>query len=738
LLQWDTRKDELLQKRWQEKLMSQANVTSGIGTWNRALRGLKIEAGKFTNLQETYGKNNVFPVYEGGKLDNALVKIGEPTENWNGWVLADPAPSMEQALKTYAGAMVTSLYPPLGGPLVGALAASREMRGDVADVSGEILETAPGAIATVGAAAAGVPAPAVAGIGAGVDALASTARQFASAQLPGREDITLGERVGMGIINVAGGLLGEGTGYVLGKGAKALAPSGRARLAKRVLKAQEGITPLSTEGRPVSEFLSESRAIEEQIERATGERVGLSMGQATGSPELLQLEAKLADLPESQLKVMTEQRGRLNRAENALTKTADMAAADPSALGKESVGARIALESDRFLDEAITARSTEVGPMFKEAEKQAGTKRLFQTDPMLQQLRVFEEGYALHPKIMGQLRRTSKSLNASATGTGRVDFKEIDKQLKYWSGIARGKTTPFENLAIAEQMRVARKMLDSIDASIAGMGGTLAPQVKAYGALRGARRAWAEYSKPINEFDTALTKKIFQLEGKLAEESVTGVFMRAPQKQVRGFIRSLGKRPSGKEAIRQLRAQVLQETFEEGGAAITKPLGVELTTHALTPTEMVGAIKRRSALIETLFADDPAGFNQTKAMLQIFDRLGQGPGFRIGKEVAFASPEVVRAVMQKGPLEFVGETAMSGAERARQFIGGKTGLIMTHEEAARALATPDGARAMFELAKIQALPPREVVTSRAARALVHFASILAREEFLAEPSWSGR
>lgn len=253
------------------------NSDKGLPSGTRAKQSFKgSKVGEWNFLRQQYGAQNVEPVYARPRI----------TQDARGAYTQDPHEKREIVnFKVRLDDGTVTLADPEGFD-----------RGDIADLAGSFVESAPGAVGTAAGALLG-PVGAVVG-GAAGDLAGSAVRQAVGAALPGKENLTLGDRAISAGVNVGAGLVAEVPGAQLGArlGRAMPAPSGAAaRAAVDPLRgaANMAAAPFGTAEQITRKALSEpgldvvgDEGAQQVIERPAREmlREGLELSERTGIP----------------------------------------------------------------------------------------------------------------------------------------------------------------------------------------------------------------------------------------------------------------------------------------------------------------------------------------------------------------------------------------------------------------------------------------------------------------------
>jgi len=683
--------------------------------------GKTTRAGYLGNLRDEYGKDNVKEI--GDDEDHVVVlRKGQP-------------PALADVRGGWAGLEIA----------------------DTADISGDIGESA---AALGGHAVAqyltrrggrGLGKTATTGLGGAIDTAAAVGRQLVSGQLPGEDypgqsvGESLPERAGQALVTGLGGVVGDvAAKKVLGPLAKRVRLLAGQRYAHRLAKAKQEEVANLTSGKKVGEFLAESQEVEKEIGELAGRQTSMSLGQATGEEAALVQEFSIAGKTgKGRTEIIKQQKKRLEDGATALDALTAMVAKDPEMLGDGAVSQQLADSSKQYINSIETLRSTRAVPLYEQVEKTTGN--LFTAKPVTDQAFQIIEDYGRFDGVQGKMQKAIKFLNSRKAKNGRLSIQSLNQERRKWSLIAAGKGKVSRDMSPAENVAAGARMLSAIDDSMDQAAKQYSTTAGAASeALQAANHIWSTYTREIDNFmgrtkgsrKLGLAAKVMGLSEAGDDAAVIAALDRAPPKQVGAMLTAIEKLPAGAGTAQQVRARLMQRSFETAGHyRHDDPLGVgERVSKTMAPKELADAIERRGELFSELFKKQPQMRNKLKAITRFYDRIAQGPQVP-GSQTApgWADMKIVDEVSRRGLIESLSEKGQrfAGALIKRSLQAGDMVAFST-EEIARLASTTEGVNSMYALASAQANPFRARAVEKGARALAHMVTILSREDILEE------
>jgi len=583
--------------------------------------------------------------------------------------------------------------------------------GDVADLSGDALETSVGTAGAVGGALLGGPAGAVAG-GAVGGGLGAAARQVASATLPGADNLSTGDRLVNIGLSAGLGAAGEAAAIPIAVGARVV---GRTMLqgARRVYgvlpeavpgvaaarrsaattelaktvgidvggQASQGLKATTTK-----KFYERTQEIEQTLSALNvDDPVKFTVPEATGSKYGLGVQRVLAQTPETMDEMAMMKARKAASISKAADRIVDLVAANPDELGDATVGEATAGTVSKYIGAAREARSATAGPIYRASSEAGGGARNTITDSTRKALGDIIESNKFNPaKTESQARAVLDKLTQAGTKKGgRVTIDDMQNLRSLFVGIQSGELTPIEGLAVANQRRLAGKVLDAIETDLTATEGTV--NGEAATLLRKANSTWREMSKPINEAATDVLNRILKLDQAGAGESVVGRVMSMSGKQRRGLFDILEK--TDPAVAKNLRAQVLLGVYESGGkmraaTEFGRDVLNESTTTGMRPVTLANSLRKNADLLGELFGQDLRTRKNLLALVGGLDRLGSGPGIE-GSDTMFKSLVQLTSRFGGGGGDLVSQAARAAAKAIDR-------RLMSPQAMMEALSTPEG------------------------------------------------
>jgi hypothetical protein len=548
--------------------------------------------GQANYLRENYGVDNVFPVIEGNKIKNFLV-----IDKNNQVLIADPE-----------------------GPDFG----------DIADIVGEVVEAAPGAVTSgIGAAMAaqrGLP-PSVGGIAGGVpgDVLGSAVRQAVSKALPGEDypDLTTGkalqQRALAGAVNVGAGIVGEGAmaGLKAARGATMPWPRERRALTKQLRggKTLEELEPAMRAGRRLEGEIG--------TQYTPGQ---LTMTQAgLGYENMMGKKGVAADIMGEHKAKQISNLGRyLDNAIKAAAKTDTTPGA---------VGGRIKHSYEMYLKRLSKERSATANKIFERANAVVKGKRVIPLNETMTEIDDIIKNFTadVHTssgnKVVDSLRRLKSDLltgrrrleeiaerhgitveEAKAmTGPAKdvlVSPKSLSRSLEMYGQAANGLGSVIKDLEDKSMdRRIARRIFGALRRDLDQAAEAPGTKGQAADILREARNIYRDMSEIIDISKNNVTKTLTKMEDNadlFAKKMGTAY---SPQ-EIKNTLKIFDK--ADPDLSQELRGAALKELVDAVGT--TK--GVVSPNKLLT---MIYTPKHRQRIL-ALFADDKKGLETLRRL----------------------------------------------------------------------------------------------------------------------------
>lgn len=496
--------------------------------------------------------------------------------------------------------------------------------GDLADVAGPALETAPGMF---------VRAPLV---GAAADAIGSGARQALATTVAG-EQLTPEERLTAAAIAAGSGLVGQG---IAKAGKKLLAPISPTRVAGRVLQSAG-----AKEGGGTAAQVAARRS----LSRQTG--VDITSGQALGSREALHFEDMVRRSPGGRdvLQGFDErQAGQFKKFVQGIVRNAAGGNVKP-----EKAGARVAAAYRGHVERLAKARSALAGQYFDQARQAGGKAQVVGTDTLFSTIDSISENigktpigdeasrisravaqwktgikaaaedarvadlaeqHGLHPSLIDR-----SSLEAGPIG---LDVNTAQRTMELLGRASRGKAELIEGLNPSYSRKVARQLLDAmrtdLEQAAAGEGqGAVAAK-----KLLDARSVYSKLATEVEQAQNSALDDILKVEAKKGGESAAESLLRANPSRMRLAMSALGR--IDPEAAEQMRGLGLAELLEKAIVRGAEGAGSKGMAD-LSPAKFVSvAIKNRAKVRALLDGDKKAlkAWNKALALARIASKRG--------------------------------------------------------------------------------------------------------------------
>lgn len=664
--------------------MGDADLQSGASIPLRAQAGLRMnEQDKLSFLQAKLGDDNVKPkLTKTGEIENFYVREKPGT----GWKLFDPdTGSGMDLLKGLGWSTIGGL---VAGPVGAAAGAAKgiygaaqkgDIVGDIADMSGDAIEAAKLQTGPVMLAAgpAGLPLA----TGPASAAASNLVRQAASAALPGKESLTVGDRALSAGIAAGADALGEGIGAAGGaivRGVRSVV-SPMYRLAGKVAKeASEEAVGTATK-KTVQEFTDAGGLIEQNIPG-----LKLSPGQRTGSKTALMMERTIAQMPEHADKMASEQAARTTAYNNFVDREIERIAANPKRLSNLEVSKGIAEGVDQGAKALIAERKAVTEPLYKKVEQIGAMVQAKNAASVIE-----EELARLSSNENGAaLKKTLAAITPTDSADG-VNFATLRAERSYWAGLKSNKGTIIEGLPDANARRIATRISKAIDEDI---------QASGIDELRQANQKYAEMSQRIDDYSTDKVKQILKLKKSDKIEQVAAKSMQMEPEQIRGIATILSK--NSPEALRDWRANSIKTLMQNAGKGSEAAFGADIGSD-ISFSKLVSLAQRDGAKLNALFEGDKESVTKMMHAINGAKRLSMGPGIA-GSDTA---PKMWMAAAMERAAKARGTTVTDLIKDVA------TKRLFSEESMARGLAAPGGADAFSSI--VRSLQPGAVSTPRA-------------------------
>jgi len=602
----------------QARLLDEVRETGEtVGFGPRFWAGIKATPqGRFSYLQEEFGKENVFPVYSADNKVDAII-INEPGKR----------PKVLDSL----GLEVA----------------------DLADISGDALEIGADVALTVGGGALlrrfGITDPrAYAALESGASLAAHGARRAASEVLPGDDEMTAGEQVGQAAVAALAPQAIRG----ITKVAKRLTPTGIMKAASR-----REVIPETVEQAYRGEGAATGKAARQgYVLEGTGEKtttagiskemdVPLSFGQATGSPFVQMVEGTLARLPDTAQTIGGANVDRLRR----LAKAAD--AQVKSIAGKRGAstyeaGKALAKTTGELLEGMAEKRTAGPGAMFREADNLVQGRPVIDMTSVIDDLDGFikeAKGPAMAaegPAIVKQVSRIrdrlegllkAQSVKVAQVRSGAADLElstqapeplkmrilDLQAMLSDWTkfasgskriGEAEGKALPFD-----VSKRIGKQVKNTLLSALnnADPGSEAATQM-----LRDARKGWAIATKEMDDAKTAILDYALKMDTKGSPSKIVDAFKgrKFTPEQIETTMGYVDR--ADKATAQQVRGAYMADMLDK---SVKGAEGAE----EFSATTFSRLYKNDRKNIKALFKGDPKGMAQMQKIAIIAGTVGK-------------------------------------------------------------------------------------------------------------------
>ena len=349
------------------------------------------------------------------------------------------------------------------------------------------------------------------------------------------------------------------------------------------------LSPLAKRAAKTKEF-----AKSQKVMTATGGK--LTLGEATGSPNLINIEEGARRSFVGAGKNLIRTNNQLKAAEKAFTNT--MRKFSPNTVNAEQVGLRVQKAFDDTLDAAVTMRSVNGKRLFGEFAKVTGQKKIIQTNNLRKVLVEIERDQGPFAKLLVGKQPTA-ILKTIAKSGKRFNGKEVVSTLSFLSKVQRGRASIFKDLDRAQQKLFAGRLIDAIqkDVKLTSDAFAKAGNPSISNTLNRARQQWKLDSNAINNLENSSLTKIIgsgvKTPGQMAE-SLT----KLPPSAVRASMKMIeGKDPKLSGQVKRL---FLQNILEKG--QVIKGKSVSQST--LDPFEVIARLapnKHQKKIVLSLF-----------------------------------------------------------------------------------------------------------------------------------------
>lgn len=622
---------------------------------DRQFAGVKMgPEGRFSFLQESYGEENVRPVFDKDDKLQSVIILGH------------------------------------GPPKV--FDSRRTTWKDLADLSGDGIEIA----ADIGAAALigripGAKATATARVateGAGA-AIGSTIRQLFSSMLPGEdfpgEDEAAQRLMAVGV-NVGGalgfrglgaasrrlsasGLLGEGVpgfkGGALGE-----------RLPQTIEEAHRGTGPTARElaERPI-ELGPPGTSITRTISQIAQEAdTPLSKSEQLQSPLLAQVEGFLHAMPGGRSTLQPAQVDRIRRLAKFGDKQIDSLTGG-SRVGSVDAGQALAEVVARIRKEILDLRSKLARKQYGAVDQATGGAPVIDMTPTADALREiidqFDTRLGLDDAALRKARdmldkiegkaQPSPILSAAGEPIGTEAsspfFSVLDAQKERASFLSKAKgNVPFaDDVPISRSKAIYFRLADAIGDSlqVAERDATNELGQAGVAALREANQGWARHSGDLAAMDTAILKQVARFEKLGAPSKIPGSLLRYQPEQVETLVGLL--KDKAPHELQMLRGATMRDMLESAIKGVEDP--------AVRPGAFARAFADKEPQIRALFKDSPKQFANIKMAAVLAERISKNKELVAG---ARTGPLLLIAWGLTNPPKAV--IAMLGAKRLARML----------------------------------------------------------------------
>lgn len=603
----------------------------------RAGVGVKMTSeGKTSYLESKYGKGNVAT-----RADGSIAYFNPETKKWT---LADE-----------------------GGV----------RWGDVADLSGAAIETAPAVAA--GLLSGNNPLAVGGGAGAG-----NVLRQGVSGLLPGDDQMGMGERVTRPLVSAG---LGFATQFGVNKltGVQdALRPHNI--VARSVQKSQQ--TPFAKRG--------------ELLAREMGDDFAFSPGQLSGNRGQLMVEGLARQHPASADKVMQFDTRQAQTAVKRLNKL--LTSIDDRGMGGIQTGQKVAETFKQATRQAVNARSKQAAADFGRVQELAGNNPVLDPNNVRATIKGLIDDFDVPgggdatATLVSRLRGVASELDKPLTA------QQTQRLLQVYGNAAKGTGQLFKDIDSAQQRMVAGRvfgaLLDDLDdaASAGGQGGAVAE------ALKLARDNYRANSAQIDDLGNSVLGRLFNGKYEQAPEAIADKFLKMRPSEIKAATEVLASQDPG--TVQAVKRHMLQSAMD---SAIPSASGTNAAGVMFSPAKFNSFIQKNADQFRAAFS--PKEVVQVKRIYEGLQRVVD----RAGMQGSQTGPLLMALDVAKGAF------TMSPTSVARSGVA-----VLAPRHIATAMTTEQGRKALITLTQTSA-------GAKARRAAaVYLSGVLARDEMNAE------
>lgn len=493
---------------------AQLEGESGAGLLDRAKASFKETLeGKRNFLLERFGQGNVEPYFKDGEFVDFMVRESQdqPFKRF------DPDFKSGQRMSDFVG--------------------------DLADLSGDVVESVPGMALSAYMSSKFKTHPTAGGAvgGAAGDLLGSAAKQGIGMAIPGEEPLSKGDRIALGATNVAFGLGGEALGAAY-RGLKGIPRRGMERLAQEgvnremvesaiegggaaVSDAPQGVLDKITQPlkesvtrkqaaddvlQSVDDFVQRSGAYDESIKEAERLENALDIkftpGQKSGNRGLLALEQAVRTSGSRPLEAQVVEIADNKAIQQISNHTFNVIEKQfGESVPADVAGRRIATAFKGFIDNLTERRAAVAAKQFNEAFAENQGRAVVSTSNLRKMIRDELDEIA-QMKVRGEdteaVRKTLINIHKKMA-KGPIDPRSVNAQLKEWGKGASGLRKIVKGAEATEDRRISKRlfaaMMQDLDETVdAGIGGR---------KLKLARDTYRAFSEKIEQSQTDLVKK---------------------------------------------------------------------------------------------------------------------------------------------------------------------------------------------------------------------------------------
>lgn len=520
--------------------------------------------------------------------------------------------------------------------------------GDLADVSGEALELGLGVpLGMAGIAASGGTATVPAAMGAA--AAANAARQGVAALVPGEDDLSIPERLGMVTLSGAAGGAGQLAAKGIAKGFKAITPT--ARLSRQIGKELVFDAPeeaLAGTGKPILEAADEGA----RLGRETG--VPLTASQASGSRVAKGLEDALRTGPETSGRMFQLDVDRALALQKGVGKTLDEAFG-PKVSAVEA-GRRTAKAYDTNLNSLVKDLYGKAGAEMDAVIRETGDLKHWKPLKMVERLdKLVKESSAPTSKSGRYLKGLRQKLvtpiyDDAGTQVGEkvrsFNLRQFQNMLSDLGAEAKGTGDVFTRIATAKKKRLGRELFDAALEDLDEMTriyGTDADSMvrESSKKLIAARGSYKRASEAVRSAKNPLLQKALRLASEDQPEKLPNILLsaqRSDEEVSKTLLTVAGIDP---DAALTLQRASLESLLRRSAPKPTSGLAREGVI--LGPKEFAGLAEKNKTRIEALFAGDREGLASWNKLVEVSKRISDAPySAKVGKPSW--SDKIIKAV----------------------------------------------------------------------------------------------